>query len=109
MKAPRTILLLVLLGVPTLPASLPLAYQLELGDRGEANAVLEDPAWYIEPDSADAEFGYSTATAGDVDGDGFSDVVRRDGAPLESRALGRRRLRVLHLRWCRLVRPAVVL
>jgi len=31
------------------------------------------------PTARDAEFGYSTATAGDVDGDGFSDVVRRDG------------------------------
>jgi hypothetical protein len=37
------------------------------------------PNWTKEPNVTDAQFGYSVATAGDVDGDGYSDMVV--GAP----------------------------
>ncbi len=33
------------------------------------------PSWSAESDQADAQFGSSVATAGDVNGDGFSDVI----------------------------------
>jgi hypothetical protein len=35
----------------------------------------ESPVWTAESDQAGAQFGYSAATAGDVNGDGYSDVI----------------------------------
>jgi hypothetical protein len=56
-------------------------------DNGEANegrasvypgrtfGVSSIPIWTSEADQPDALFGFSAATAGDVDGDGFSDLI----------------------------------
>jgi hypothetical protein len=41
--------------------------------------LLTDPAWTAEGDQAGARFGLSVSTAGDVNGDGFADVIV--GAP----------------------------
>ncbi len=37
--------------------------------------VLEGPVWTHEGDQTDANFGHSVASAGDVNGDGFDDVI----------------------------------
>ncbi len=37
--------------------------------------LMTSPAWTAESDQAGAVFGWSVATAGDVNGDGFSDVI----------------------------------
>ena len=37
--------------------------------------LMTSPAWTAESNQADADFGISVATAGDVNGDGFSDVI----------------------------------
>ena len=37
--------------------------------------LMTSPAWTAEPDQIGALFGFSVATAGDVNGDGFSDVI----------------------------------
>jgi hypothetical protein len=37
--------------------------------------VLEGPAWSQEGNQTDANFGHSVASAGDVNGDGFDDVI----------------------------------
>ena len=42
---------------------------------GSASGLATSAAWTAESDQADALFGYSVASAGDVNGDGYSDVV----------------------------------
>ncbi|MFN0060379.1 MAG: FG-GAP-like repeat-containing protein [Planctomycetota bacterium] len=42
---------------------------------GSAAGLSFTPAWTAESDQASAFFGESVATAGDVDGDGYSDVI----------------------------------
>jgi hypothetical protein len=46
---------------------------------GSASGVISAPAWYMQINQANAHFGYSVGTAGDVNGDGYSDVIV--GAP----------------------------
>ena len=46
---------------------------------GSATGLATTPAWTAEGNQASAQFGRSVATAGDVNGDGFSDVIV--GAP----------------------------
>ncbi len=43
--------------------------------RGSATGLAPSAAWTAEGDQASANFGVSVATAGDVDGDGFADVL----------------------------------
>ncbi len=43
--------------------------------QGSAAGLATTPAWTAESDYFDPEFGFSVATAGDVNGDGFSDVI----------------------------------
>ena len=68
----------------TLPATLVLTaahtFQIQLDDRGAHYSLTIDPlmttpGWSIVGDQAGAELGRSLATAGDVNGDGFSDVL----------------------------------
>jgi hypothetical protein len=47
---------------------------------GSPTGLSSGPAWTAEVNQANAWFGYSVASAGDVNGDGFSDVVV--GAPV---------------------------
>ncbi|MBN1269583.1 MAG: FG-GAP repeat protein [Kiritimatiellae bacterium] len=42
--------------------------------------LLDTPDWYFDGEAGGSSFGYSVATAGDVNGDGYSDVIV--GAPL---------------------------
>jgi hypothetical protein len=42
---------------------------------GSAAGLSATPAWTAESDQANAHFGFSEATAGDVNGDGYSDVI----------------------------------
>jgi hypothetical protein len=42
---------------------------------GSATGLGLAPAWTAEPDQTSASFGSATATAGDVNGDGYSDVI----------------------------------
>ena len=37
--------------------------------------LITSPAWTAEAEQADAEFGFAVSTAGDLNGDGYSDVV----------------------------------
>jgi hypothetical protein len=43
--------------------------------RGSASGLFAAAAWTAESDQVDASFGDSVATAGDVNGDGYSDIV----------------------------------
>jgi FG-GAP repeat protein/VCBS repeat protein len=42
---------------------------------GSASGLSATPAWTAESDQAGADFGYSVSTAGDVNHDGYSDVI----------------------------------
>jgi S-formylglutathione hydrolase FrmB len=42
---------------------------------GSASGLSTTPNWTAESNRASAEFGVSVASAGDVNGDGFSDVI----------------------------------
>jgi hypothetical protein len=42
---------------------------------GSAGGLAATPAWTAESDQEQAQFGWCVATAGDVNGDGFSDVI----------------------------------
>jgi hypothetical protein len=46
---------------------------------GSAGGLLATPSWLAESNQASATFGTTAATAGDVNGDGFSDILA--GAP----------------------------
>ena len=42
---------------------------------GSASGLAASPAWTVESNEAQAWFGFGVATAGDVNGDGYSDVI----------------------------------
>ena len=58
---------------------------------GSSSGPTLDPAWIGESGQADAEYGFAVAGAGDVDGDGFADVVvgawSHDGAAADEGAV----------------------
>jgi len=57
---------------------------------GSINGIGETPVWSVESNQEGANFGNSVATAGDVNGDGFGDVVvgayRFDGLEIDEGA-----------------------
>jgi hypothetical protein len=42
---------------------------------GSPSGLMDNPAWFVEGDDQGNRFGASVATAGDINGDGFSDVI----------------------------------
>jgi hypothetical protein len=50
-------------------------HQLQQPDRDVASPSGAHPSWKAQGDQQDAQFGVSVATAGDVNGDGYADVV----------------------------------
>jgi hypothetical protein len=42
---------------------------------GSSSGLSTEPAWIAYPNKADSQFGNSVASAGDVNGDGYSDVI----------------------------------
>ena len=42
---------------------------------GSPDGLSAEPVWLVEGDQADSQFGTSVGTAGDVNGDGYSDVI----------------------------------
>ncbi len=66
--------------VPARLAFAPASLRIMIDDRDavypiEVDPVLSSPFWIAEGNQASAFFGFSVGTAGDVDGDGYSDVI----------------------------------
>jgi hypothetical protein len=45
------------------------------GYHGSATGLATSPSWFVESNQAESQFGISVASAGDVNGDGYSDVI----------------------------------
>lgn len=49
---------------------------------GSQTGIPASSAWFYEPDQANTDFGLSISTAGDINGDGYSDIII--GSPLQN-------------------------